>query len=81
MPNHRELPRWRYGDVLTNDEPSHPDADHKDRAMFVAWEHTNDYNPTESVCVLIRLSTPFATPVNQLRVLRPYCGWWTDVSP
>ena len=77
MPNHREIPRWKYGDILTNDEPSSPSSDHRSRAMFVSWEYVNYSNPTESIPILIRLSDPHATLP---RVIRPYCGWWTDVS-
>ena len=75
MPNHRTVPRWRYGDILTNDEPSNPAEDHTARAMFVAWKYTSDSNPTESVCVIVQMHDPMDASV---RLIEPYCGWWTD---
>lgn len=74
MPNHRKVPDWKYGDILTNDEPSHPNVDHTSRAMFVAWDHLGDWDPNESVPILIDLHSTTS------RVIKPYCGWWTDVE-
>jgi hypothetical protein len=70
MPRHSYVPIWKFGDILTNDEPSSPD-DRTAKAMFVAWRYRDDSNPTESICVL-------ATLVPIAEIIMPYCGWWTD---
>lgn len=90
MPGHREVPRWRFGDVLTS-------VDHtlaiQSRAMFVAWDRAasttrtsvlGDWDPNESVPVLVLLDHDESISVLEngrpRRVIRPYCGWWTDAE-
>ena len=79
MPNHRRVPDWEYGDILTNDHPSNLAVDHTTKAMFIAWEYTDDYNPTESIPVLLVLDHGAWIDVSSGQVLHPYCGWWTEV--
>lgn len=78
MPNYREVPRWKFGDILTNDEPSNLTRDHTQRAMFLAWKSLGDWDPSESIPYLVLLSGELLADAGT--VITPYCGWWTDAE-
>lgn len=77
MPNWREVPDWKYGDILTVDSPTDPSDHRTTRAMFLRWEYRADFNPAESVFVAIVVKpNPDRMREKAGQIIRPYCGWW-----
>lgn len=71
MPNWRDVPDWKFGDILVTDHPAQVGVT---KVMFLNWEFTADFNPTESV---FRGLVVGDETEDIGAILTPYCGWWT----
>ena len=74
MPNWRDVPDWKFGDMLVLDDSRDPEGA---SAMFLRWEFTADFNPTESIFRGLLLRPSKLWPDKQAGdIIEPYCGWW-----
>lgn len=68
-----EVPNWKFGQVV------HSPLDGA-FALVLGWEYVVDYNPSESIVILMAL-TPGSDPTTRVgEVFAPYCGWWEAVD-
>lgn len=79
MPAHRDVPNWRYGDILRYDDSRYPTD--TTRVMFLGWEYTDSVGLWGAVAHLLVVKTSgLWADVKVGDVLKPYCGWWDRVD-